>query len=272
MTRPIRRPPRTPSVAALSALALALAGSPAPAHAAQTLMADDFSTANGPNGLITNEHAFWNADGVRSPLWEMTSGSLFSKSGLGWSGVPDGVVPDATSSNGTGSLVFRLRTVAADFGSVRQAVSVRINAFVPQAQGTTWDGVVLWPRYRSEFALYFAYLLRRDGRVQLTKKCPGDVAAGEFHNGGTYFPLTAERDSGAPTERGRWYRLATEVRDRADGSVSITGFRDGQAVVQATDHGVGCAPLRGPARLGVRADNTDFDLDAYRVTKLSAER
>jgi hypothetical protein len=177
------------------------------------------------------------------------------------------VVPDATSSNGTGSRVFRLRTARDDFRSVQQAVSVRINAFTPLEQGTTWDGVVLWPRYRTEFALYFAYLLRRDGRVQLTKKCPGELPGGEYYNGGTYFPLTAELSSGEATEIGRWYVLATEIHDNADGSVTITGSRDGATILQATDDGVGCPPFRGAARLGVRADNTDFNLDAYRVTK-----
>jgi hypothetical protein len=252
----------------LGALALA----PAHAHGAELLFSDDFAHANGPNSLITNQQALWSDDPavVRSPNWEMTSGSLFSRAGLGWSGVPDGVVPDATSSNGTGSLVFRLRTVRDDFPDVRQNVSVRIDSFVPLSQGTGWDGVVLWPRYKSEFSLYFAYLLRRDGRVQLTKKCAGDVPGGEFHNGGTYFPLTPVQNPQLPTEAGHWYRLSTEVRDNADGSVTVTGLRDGTVLVRATDDGIGCAPLRGPGRLGVRGDNTELDIDAYRVTKLPA--
>src|SRR4051794_34420913 len=41
------------------------------------VFADNF---NYPNGLITNEYAYWNPSdprAVQSPLWEMTSGSLF---------------------------------------------------------------------------------------------------------------------------------------------------------------------------------------------------
>jgi hypothetical protein len=237
-----------------------------PAVGSTLLMSDDFATGNGPNGVITNEYALWTSDpaAVRSPLWEMTSGSLFSVGGLGWTGDPDGVVPDATSSNGTGSQVFRLRTRAA-FGSVRQAVSVRVNRFdAPPGGATGWDGVVLWPRYRSEFALYFAYVLRRDGRVQITKKCAGQQPGGDYYNGGTYFPLTPVTVA-ADTEPGRWYRLTSEVRDNDDGSVSIAVYRDGARLAEVTDAGVGCAPLTGPARLGVRGDNTDFNLDAYRV-------
>jgi hypothetical protein len=237
---------------------------------AGTQMRDDFAKANAPGGLITNQYALWTSDpaAVQSPLWEMTSGSLFSVDGFGWTGDPDGVVPDATSSNGTGSQVFRLRTRAA-FGSVRQAVSVRINGYDPPPGGATgWDGVVLWPRYETEFSLYFAYILRRDGRVQLTKKCAGSLPGGDHYNGGTYFPLTALTPSLGAPEIGRWYRLSSEVRDNADGSVSIAVYRDGVLLAEATDTGLGCDPLTGPARLGVRGDNTDFDLDAYRVYDL----
>jgi hypothetical protein len=198
----------------------------------------------------------------------MTSGSLFSADGFGWTGDPDAGVPDATSSNATGSQVFRLRT-RAEFGSVRQAVSVRINRYdAPPGGATGWDGVVLWPRYQTEFSLYFAYVLRRDGRVQLTKKCAGRLPGGEYYNGGTYFPLTALTASQGAPELGRWYRLSSEVRDNADGAVSIAVYRDGALLVEATDAGVGCEPLAGPARLGVRGDNTDFNLDAYRVYDL----
>jgi hypothetical protein len=237
----------------------------------RTLMRDDFRSAYGPNGLITNQFAFWapEAPGVRSPLWEVTSGSLFSREGHGWTGVPDAAVPNAFSTNGTGSLVFRLRTRWTDFGSVRQEVSVRVNALTPtSAGGEPWDGVVLWPRYESEFALYFAYVLRRDGRVQLTKKCAGQVPGGDYHNGGTYFPLTAYGVSGPPLELGAWTRLATEVHDEPDGAVTVRAFRDGRVVARAVDRGTGCAPLHGPARLGVRGDNADFDLDDYRVAAL----
>ena len=255
---------------ALTGVACAVACSAAAAGAV-ILMKDDFATPNGPNGLITNQYALWTTDPARvqSPLWEMTSGSLFSVGGFGWTGDPDGVVPDATSSNGTGSQVFRLRTREA-FGSVRQAVSVRINGYDAPPDGATgWDGVVLWPRYRSEFALYFAYVLRRDGRVQLTKKCEGRLPEGEYYNGGTYFALTGLSASAGSPELGRWYRLTSEVRDNPDGSVSIAVYRDGQLMAAATDAGVGCAPLTGPGRLGVRGDNADFNLDAYRVYTVS---
>jgi hypothetical protein len=233
----------------------------------QALLTDDFATPNGPNGLIANEYAFWNprAMAVRSPVWQLTSGSLFSRGGHGWTGPPDLVVPAADSSNGTNSRVFRLRTRRADFGSVRMEVWVRVDGFTPRSRGgRAWDGVVLWPRYRSERTLYFAYLERRDGVVQLTKKCPGRRRGGNYFNGGTYFSLTPARSTSRP-RRGRWHRLAAEVRDHADGSVTVRAYRDGELVASVRDRGRGCPPIHGPARVGIRGDNAEFSLDDFRV-------
>jgi hypothetical protein len=247
------------------ALEIVTTGS-APADPARPLLlTDDFTTANGPNGLITNEAALWSpgAGAVNSPTWEMTSGSLFTRGGLGWSGPPDHVDPDHLSSNGTGSAVFRLPTRRAAFTAVRQQVWVRINRFAPGAR--PWDGVVLWPRYQTEFSLYFAYLLRRDGVVQITKKCPGRRPGGGYYNGGTYFYLTRDSVRIGPTGLRQWYLLATEVVDNPDGSVTIRAYRGGALVARATDRGRGCPPLHGPPRLGIRGDNTDCSLTGYRV-------
>ncbi len=54
------------------------ASDPAP-RAGTRLFTDSFSN---PNGLLTNEYAYWNpalADSVSSPNWEMTSGSFFAR-------------------------------------------------------------------------------------------------------------------------------------------------------------------------------------------------
>ena len=241
-----------------------------PAAAGDALLSDDFSSANGANGLITNEYAFWNPDpqAVRSPAWQVTSGSLFSKNAVGWSGYPDAITPVGLSLNGSGSSVFRMRTKATYSGSTRQQVSARINAFGPGTStrpATAWDGVVLWPRYISDTHLYFAYILRRDGRVAITKKCAGNVPGGEIYNNGSYFNLTTERYF-ADTTPGTWYRLATEAIDNPDGSVTIRLYRNDQLAAQATDTGTGCPPIHGPARLGIRGDNTDFNITDYKAT------
>jgi hypothetical protein len=236
-------------------------------------MSDDFSRPNGPNQLIVNEWSHWNSDDparVRSSAWQMTSGSLFSVNGIGWTGVPDDTPPDRYSQQHTDSEVFRLNTARGDFADVVQELDARINGFTGSANfpALEWDGVVLWPRYVTEFHLYFAYLLRKDGRVAITKKCPGRVPGGGFYNGGSYFDLAAERYL-RPTVQGRWYRLASSVQDNRDGSVTIRTFQDGRLVAQATDRGLGCAPITGPTHLGIRSDNVDANLSHYRVYELS---
>src|SRR5262245_60018249 len=53
------------------------------------LFSDNF---NRPEGLITNEYAYWNPtdpSAVKSSDWQMTSGSFFISGNAGWSGVPD---------------------------------------------------------------------------------------------------------------------------------------------------------------------------------------
>jgi hypothetical protein len=237
------------------------------------LMSDDFSQPNGPNGLITNEWSYWNpGDSARvmSSQWQVKSGSFFSVGGIGWTGVPDDTPPDRYSQAHTDSQVFRLNTARDDFGDVVQQLDARINGFTGSARfpAVEWDGVVLWPRYTTPFHLYFAYILRKDGRVAITKKCPGHVPGGGFYNGGSYFHLTSERHLG-PTVIGRWYRLASSVQDNPDGSVTIRTYQDGRLATQATDRGVGCPPIRGPTNLGIRADNVDANLAGYRVYELS---
>jgi hypothetical protein len=146
-------------------------------------------------------------------------------------------------------------------------VDARINRFSTQSQRRS-DGVVLWPRYVTPYELYFAYMLRRDGRVAITKKCPGRLPGGNYYNLGTYFNLSPEYHRGR-LQLDRWYRIASSVQTQPNGSVTIRLFRDGRLVAQATDRGVGCAPLVDPAHLGIRADYVNANLAHYRVYALS---
>jgi hypothetical protein len=277
----VNDPPARARLPVVLVLVLALGGvacggsraSPPP-RPGEVVLRDGFSHPNGPNDLIANEWSSSNPTDprrVRSAIWTVTSGSLFSHGGHGWTGIPDGLPPDRYSTTSTDSETFRLHTVREDFGDVEQEVDVRINRFTQPTTGAAhgWDGVVLWPRYVTQFHLYFAYLLRKDGRVAITKKCPGSVPGGGFYNGGTYFELAPVRSLRPPVV-GRWYHLASAVQDNPGGSVTIRVFRDGVLVARATDYGVGCPPIRGPAKLGIRSDDVDASFDNYAVTGLSA--
>jgi hypothetical protein len=264
---------QTSPVGGVSAPAIAATDRSRPQVAGALLFSDDFSRPNGPNRLIVNEWSDWNPDDsarVKSSVWQMTSGSLFSVGGIGWTGVPEDTPPDRYSRQHTDSQVFRLNTARGNFGDVAQELDARIDGFTGSANvpPVDWDGVVLWPRYVNEFHLYFAYLLRKDGHVAITKKCPGHVPGGSLSNGGSYFDLASEHYLG-PTVLGRWYRLTSSVQDNPDGSVTIRTFQDERLAAQATDRGLGCPPIAGPTQLGIRSDNVDANLTHYRVYELS---
>ena len=213
---------------------------------------------NRPDGLVTNEYAHWNPNApkaVRSPVWDVTSGSLFVRGGAGWSGVPDDATPTANSRHGTHSAVFRAVTHRADFGDFTFSFRLRVHSLVrPRTRKAhDWDGVSVLVRYQSEEQLYAVTVLRRDGAVTIKKKVPGGDA-----NGGTYYTL-AQASMAATLDVWREFRVA--VHDRRDGSVVIELRQGGRSLV-ARDTGEGdTAPIARPGRIGVRGDNADFEFD-----------
>jgi hypothetical protein len=251
------------------------------------LLQDDFSRANGRNGVITNSYALFNRSNPRSvssPVWEMTAGSLFSHNGVGWTGPPDLTRPNADSSNGTGSAVFRLRTHRADFRNVAVRVRMRVLRWTPTVWPKQLPTVVVWVRYKTEQHLYWPSVLSSDGRVDVNKKVPGGPHPA---NGGTY--LTLPPFSTPPNwnvDLGRWYDVGVRACNKRDGSVTITVSRDGQGIVTARDRGKGQvvtdsatgrrvrdrrAPLSGPGRVGIRADNAEVEFTQFQVVDAQSQ-
>ena len=222
------------------------------------LFSESFTHAD---GLMTNEYAFWNPSGagrVVDPNWEMTSGSLFAVGGVGWTGIPDNRDPNATSSNGTDSAIFRMTTRRIDFSNVSVSVRLRHEGYVstPTTPAVAWDGVHLFLRYVSEESLYYASVNRRDNTTQIKKKVPGGPS-----NGGTYYTLASGR---FPVVKGVWQDVTATISDRSDGSVLIELFANGALVASAIDNGVGGPVLRS-GRLGLRGDNSQFSFDDFIV-------
>lgn len=237
------------------------------------LLSDAFPGPNGPGSLITNEYAFVELGGVRSDVWEVTSGSLFWRAGAGWTGRPSAdCSPDLDSTPCTNSGVFRLRTRRADFVDARLDINLRVNALTEVADATSSDGegVSLWLRYGPDRAsssegtdLYKFEVTRRDGAVAIKKKCydPDEGA----DNQGKYYELG--RRERQPIAYGRWQQVGASARNAA-GGVTLRLSRGGDILLEATDRGTGCAPFRGPGRAGVRGDDADFEIDDVRVTAL----
>lgn len=227
-----------------------------------------FESFTRPDGLITNEWAYRNPgspSGARSADWETTSGSLFADNGAGWTGVADRIHPDAGSTNGNDSCVFRLVTRRGDFHNVEVAFGLLNEGLTSGADlpPVAWDGVHVFLRYVSQYNLYYASINRRDNTVILKKKVPGGPS-----NDGTYYNLSSYRAFSVPY--GSWVNVRATVVDDAAGSVTIRLFADGVELVSAVDTGaVGGAPIRSAGRVGIRGDNDSFRFDNFSVTELA---
>src|SRR6266508_2148950 len=193
----------------------------------------------GPDRLVTNERTFHkpHMPGVkRSEDWRVTSGSLFARHGYGWTGEPDTVLPDAKSTNGTGSAIFRVVSNPAD--------------------SQAYDGAHIFLRYQNPDQLYGVSVFRRDGLVVVKRKLPGGAAPGRYRT-----LATAHR----PQPLNTWMRVVTRIVTLDSGSVRITVRIDGKLVLVATDRGVGGPPVKAPGRVGLRGDNCQFSFADFRA-------
>ncbi|MDO8572616.1 MAG: hypothetical protein Q7S11_02470 [bacterium] len=231
----------------------------------RVLFADAFSQY--ADRLLTNEYAYWNptnASSVKSSVWEMTSGSLFAQGGAGWTGVPNTVAPNALSTSGNNSAVFRLTTKRADFGNTVVEFDLLNQGLVSTGNtpAVDWDGVHVFLRYQSEESLYYASVNRRDNTVAIKKKVPGGTS-----NGGTYYNLSTF--NAHPVSYGTWQHVKATVKNNTDGSVTIELFENGKLLARAIDNGsIGGAPIRNPGKVGIRGDNANIKFKNFTVTAL----
>jgi hypothetical protein len=251
------------TVALFAVLALTAVPQPSLGAPAVMLWSDTFT---GPDGIITSERAYWDRENpYGQSSWQMTSGCLFrARNQATTSPLIDHHSPDTQCSKHTDNAVFRLNTVRFSYGDVRVRLRLTLlrHTSTPDTPPVDWDGVHIFLRYQSQFELYYATTSRRDHRVVIKKKCPGDNS-----NGGTYYTL-AER-SGYPQRFGKAEVVGASIRNNADGSVTITVSRSVSGsltpVLTATDRGVGCRPLRRAGAVGLRGDNTEFTFDDFTV-------
>ena len=223
------------------------------------LFADSFT---GSDGVITNHYAFWSPNddsAFRDDNWEMESGCALRQDNTLWTGVPTSNIPNRDCSNGSGSEIFRLWTKR-NFGDVSVSFSLRNNGYVSGAGGErSWDGIKIWLRRQGasgSVGLYTAEVNRRQGNIMIQKKCAG---SDEYHI------LEQSRPEGSDASIGQWEKVGGVVRNNPDGSVSLALVRHGQVVLEATDAGVGCAPLTSSGRVGVRGDYVNFNVDDFVV-------
>jgi hypothetical protein len=216
----------------------------------------------GPDRLVTNERAFHkpNMRGVvQSDDWWVTSGSLFAHDGYGWTGRPDTVLPDAKSTNGTGSAIFRVVSKPDDFRDVQLSVRIRVEELTDPADAHAYDGVHLFLRYQSPDELYGVSVFRRDGLVLVKRKLPGGEAPGRYRT------LAAAK---RPQPLNTWFQVVATIVTLNSGSVRITVRIDGKPVLEATDRGLAGAPIKGGGRVGLRGDNCQFSFTDFRAVEM----
>ena len=228
------------------------------------LIADDF---DGPDGLITDHEAYWSDDPEAShdPKWAVEGGAWRRWQGTAW----------------TATSIFRAWSKRDDLQSVRVEFDLRTQRFtdgVADRAPEKWDGVKVWLHARHTNggdlgdtpmpgapAGYTAEVNLRDGQIYVQKKVPGYWEGGNYSAGGTYFLL--DTPTYYPARLGAWERVGGVARNNPDGSVTVQVLRDGVVVHEVTDRGaVGGPPLTGPGRIGIRGDNTEFQVDRVRVT------
>jgi len=213
-------------------------------------------------GLLTNQYAYWHPSdpaAVFSSVWMVVNGTLYSRDGNAWSGVPDGIVPDSLSGNGSGSAIFRMVSRRKDF----ENVIVRFSYFIhgqtstPRTPPVPWDGLHIWVRHQSLYHSYIVSVGRRDNFAVIKKKMPGGPS-----NGGTYYTLG---ESPLGMEPGMWHTVALYVENCRDGVVRLVLARDGKEVLRTSDTGAVSPAIGEPGSVGIRGDNTEFSLDDFVV-------
>lgn len=228
---------------------------------ASLLFSDSFDLAD---SLLTNEYAYWNPtlEAARTRNWDNYAGSTFIRSGHAWTGTPDDIVPDATSSKGNRSVIYRMVSKRDDFQDVKVGFDLMANSFTTSGEtpAVSWDGAHIFLRYQSPYHLYYASVNRRDGVVMIKKKVPGGDS-----NSGTYHSLTPEVKNAWPVPMGTWQKVQAAAKNNPDGSVTIAVWVNGTRYAEATDSGTGGAPITNAGKVGIRMDNFNANWDNFQV-------
>jgi hypothetical protein len=232
-------------------------------NARRPLLVDDFDQ---PNGLVTNEFAYFNPTSpaaVRSPIWLVTSGSLFARDHAGWTGVPDRGLTGPTSAHANDSVVFRAVTRRRDFLNVSVSFRLDVQDWVARQPVPSYQGVHVFIRYQSPFKLYAVSVDRRDGVIVIKKKVPGGA-----NGSGIYYTLATRHVN--PVS-GRWEDVRASAVNNGSGGVTIELWLDNKLMLTATDNGVGdTPPITNPGRVGLRGDYTQFAFADFAVSPASS--
>lgn len=228
---------------------------------------------SGTDRIVTNEFNHWNKNSAcpyKSDIWDMTSGTLLIKNGMGYSGVPTSEkksICDSTVQNN--SAIFRLNTKQNNFSNATVSLDyMPIQHGGGGATNHSYDGIHVWVGYKTQYSLYIATIFRWDENLVIKKKVPqAQAQCTDPANEGCYYNLTDEKPYPDITTANVWHHADIKFAANTNEEVTITERIDGQTVFQGTD-----TNIHGPAytsgAVGVRGDNTEFYFKNFTVTQL----
>lgn len=220
---------------------------PPQGHAGALLFSTKFS---GKGYVISTEKGT-----PKSPIWDVTSGSLLERADLGWSGVPDAGPASGNYKGLNGSAVFRA-IIPRRFGDLSVSLDIKPSRLVQTVRTPAkgWDGITVFIRYHSQYYLYAVNIARRDGYIAIKRKLPEGPT-----NGGIYTTLAQVYH---PTHWGQWIQATIVVHNTSNNAVEIAFYLGGKLIAKAEDTG---HPLRASGDFGLRADNCEFYLKDVQI-------
>lgn len=227
--------------------------------------------------LITNEFAFWNPTDPNAKIsaeWEMDSGSLFSYNGRFWTGIIDTTKPNADSSNGTNSAVFRAVRKQKTYSNPTVSFMFRAKKFVATSAVSNGEQATVFLRYQNQYNLYYATFCRKDGKVVIKKKVEGGPVQS---NKGTYYTLPTVQNPNTsylpyvfPLNED--VEVKASIADDANGNTIVAVFINGQFVISGIDDNKGglflgstkansphAATKISSGKVGLRMDNLEAE-------------
>lgn len=206
---------------------------------------------------------------VNSPsnLWEISNGSLFIRNNTGYSGLPSEGQPvhKCPSIEQAGSHTFRMHS-RQSFDNFKLSLDYQLLQH-GGAGGSdhSYDGLHLWVRHESQYALYAISIARWDGVFAIKKKLPvEEIGCADPANEGCYNDIARQIRRPELLDR-QWHHAEVTVRT-TDNNVDIELKIDGDVVLSGRDNGTTFGRIIPTGAVGVRGDNTEFSIKNLKVS------
>jgi peptidoglycan/xylan/chitin deacetylase (PgdA/CDA1 family) len=224
---------------------------------------------SGNGGILTNEFSYWHPESgcaYTSSSLNVTSGTLFSTQGVGYSGIPTTESQSVCESQvKTNSATFTMTTKQSNFTDVKISLDYKIISHTNGgAAFTSYDGLHLLVGYQNQNALYATSLFRWDNETVIKKKIASSTIECSSPNSmDCYESLGLTTESAQLSSLNQWHHA--DITFLTDGtSVRIVEVIDGQQLLDVTDQGI-ISKSYPIGSVGIQANNTEFSFKNFDV-------